>query len=164
MSDQTVDEGRLHTIAVEVRKVGGTVGAHRQPHPLASQNPCLHKKRVEQAGFAVLKSPDIPSLLIETGFISNPEEARRLGNRKFRQRLAAALSHGIDAYFNNNPPPDSLLAKLKRELPREHVIARGDTLSGIALHYRVSVVSIRQTNGLSGSKIRTGQRLLIPHS
>ena len=124
----------------------------------------LHKRQVEQAGFAVLKSPDIPSLLIETGFISNPDEARRLNTRAYRSKLARSINRGIRDYFYSNPPSGSLIAALKRETPVEHVIASGDTLSGIAQRYRVSVAAIRQTNGLSGSTIRTGQKLLIPNS
>ncbi len=64
----------------------------------------LHKPRVEQAGFAVLKAPDIPSVLVETAFISNPEEEARLRSAAYRERLADALLRGIKAYFERNPP------------------------------------------------------------
>jgi len=64
----------------------------------------LHKPHVEQAGFAVLKAPDIPSILVETAFISNPEEERKLGNAKYQAELARAILEGIKRYFAANPP------------------------------------------------------------
>ncbi|NWG86509.1 MAG: N-acetylmuramoyl-L-alanine amidase [Hydrogenophilaceae bacterium] len=64
----------------------------------------LHKPHVEQAGFAVLKAPDIPSILVETAFISNPEEARRLTDDDYQDKLAAAIATGIKSYFDRNPP------------------------------------------------------------
>lgn len=69
----------------------------------------LHKRSVEQAGFAVLKSPDIPSILVETAFISNPEEERKLNDEAYQERLATAILSGIKRYFASNPP----LAKSK---------------------------------------------------
>lgn len=70
----------------------------------------LHKPRVEQAGFMVLKSPDVPSILVETGFISNPGEERKLKNSNFRKKLAQKIFKGIDAYFRRVPPPGTLIA------------------------------------------------------
>jgi N-acetylmuramoyl-L-alanine amidase len=64
----------------------------------------LHKRQVEQAGFAVLKAPDIPSVLVETAFISNPDEEKLLRDRRWRERLAEALATGIRRYFARNPP------------------------------------------------------------
>jgi N-acetylmuramoyl-L-alanine amidase len=64
----------------------------------------LHKPRVEQAGFAVLKAPDIPSVLIETAFISNPEEERQLKSEAYQEKLAEAMLHGVQRYFAKNPP------------------------------------------------------------
>jgi N-acetylmuramoyl-L-alanine amidase len=64
----------------------------------------LHKRQVEQAGFAVLKAPDIPSILVETAFISNPEEEQRLRDPAFRADLVRALVEGIQRYFERNPP------------------------------------------------------------
>jgi N-acetylmuramoyl-L-alanine amidase len=73
----------------------------------------LHKAHVEQAGFAVLKAPDIPSVLVETAFISNPEEEKRLLDEDYQTRLAGALLTGIKRYFAKNPPvPKSPLALL----------------------------------------------------
>jgi len=64
----------------------------------------LHKRRVEQAGFAVLKAPDVPSVLVETAFISNPEEERRLADTQYQAGLVEALHQGIRQYFSRNPP------------------------------------------------------------
>lgn len=64
----------------------------------------LHKGTVEQAGFAVLKSPDIPSILVETAFISNPEEERRLNDEDYQTKMATAILSGIKRYFSSNPP------------------------------------------------------------
>ena len=72
----------------------------------------LHKNAVEQAGFAVLKSPDIPSILIETAFISNPEEERRLNDDAYQDKMAQAILSGLKKYFATNPP----LAKTKLAL------------------------------------------------
>lgn len=71
----------------------------------------LHHHRVEQAAFVVLKSPDIPSLLVETGYISNPIEEQRLSNPIYQQKLAAALAQGVRGYFLRNPPQGTWLAK-----------------------------------------------------
>lgn len=127
----------------------------------------LHKRQVEQAGFAVLKSPDMPSILVETGFISNPGEAERLATRSYQRSMARAIGEGIGAWFLSAPPPGTLIAARARggAKPGEYVIARGDTLSGIAERYRVSVDSIVRTNGLGGSGgIQAGQRIVIPQS
>lgn len=64
----------------------------------------LHKARVEQAGFAVLKAPDIPSILVETAFISNPDEELRLTDEDYQHKMAEALIAGIRRYFKANPP------------------------------------------------------------
>jgi N-acetylmuramoyl-L-alanine amidase len=64
----------------------------------------LHKGQVEQAGFAVLKAPDIPSVLVETAFISNPEEETRLRSDDYQEQLADAIMRGIHRYFARNPP------------------------------------------------------------
>ncbi|MEY3746599.1 MAG: hypothetical protein RL194_58 [Pseudomonadota bacterium] len=64
----------------------------------------LHKPRVEQAGFAVLKAPDIPSILVETAFISNPEEEKRLNDPGYQDKMAASILSGIKKYFASNPP------------------------------------------------------------
>ena len=72
----------------------------------------LHKPTVEQGGFAVLRAPDVPSLLIETAFISNPREERKLRSRRYQRKVANAVSDGIVDYFVANAPPDSVLGSL----------------------------------------------------
>lgn len=126
----------------------------------------LHSKRVEQAAFAVLKSPDIPSILVETGFISNPGEARKLASRRYQQRMAKHIFDGVDRWFRSSPPPGTRLAALRSgELkPREYVVTRGDTLSEIAARHNVTVNALRNHNRLAGNTIRIGQKLLIPAS
>lgn len=129
----------------------------------------LHKRRVEQAGFMVLKSPDIPSILVETGFISNPEESRKLSTDSHQQGLARAIHSGVLSYFHRNPPPGTRVAALKSngklaQKPREHTVGRGDTLSMIAARYDVSLAHLRQANGLGNDQIRVGQVLKVPTS
>ena len=124
----------------------------------------LHKKRVEQAGFAVLKSPDVPSLLIETGFISNPSEAERLAMPAYQDKMARAIRRGIQSWFARQPPPGTLLALQREQGGREVTIAAGDTLSEIAQRYGVTVASIKTNNGLSRDVIYVGQTLVIPEA
>lgn len=116
----------------------------------------LHKHSVQQAGFVVLKSPDIPSILIETAYITNPEEERKLRSASHQQAIAQAILNGIHNYFARNAPPGTLYAS------RKHIITRGDTLSDIAQRYNVSVANLRHFNHLSGDNIRVGQVLRIP--
>ncbi|RTR00783.1 N-acetylmuramoyl-L-alanine amidase [Halomonas nitroreducens] len=128
----------------------------------------LHKSRVEQAGFMVLKSPDIPSLLVETGFISNPDEESRLRDGGYQQRMVEAIFGGIRAHFHRNPPPASLLAWQRDQgrdtVGNEYRIQPGDTLSEIAARHGVPVAQLRQANELDGDVIRVGQVLRIPRS
>ncbi|MDG1389528.1 MAG: N-acetylmuramoyl-L-alanine amidase [Halioglobus sp.] len=122
----------------------------------------LHKKNVEQAGFAVLKSPDIPSILVETGFISNPTEAKRLATSSYQKKMARAIHSGIKSYLLAHPPSGTLVAWNKAQGGTQYTIARGDTLSGIAQRFNVSLSTLKSTNGISGSTIRIGQKLTIP--
>ncbi len=124
----------------------------------------LHKKRVEQAGFAVLKSPDVPSLLIETGFISNPGEAERLAMPAYQDKMARAIRRGIQSWFARQPPPGTLMAWQREQGGREVTIAAGDTLSEIADRYGVTIASIKTNNGLSRDVIYVGQTLVIPEA
>jgi len=124
----------------------------------------MHKNSVEQAGFAVLKSPDVPSILVETGFISNPTEEANLGSRAYRQKLATAIRKGVTAWFDRNPPPGTWVAWQQRNAGelRRYVVVRGDTLSGIASRNGTSVARLKEVNQLNGADIRIGQVLLIP--
>ena len=125
----------------------------------------LHKRHVEQAAFLVLKSPDIPSLLIETGYISNPAEAKKLKSKSHQQKMAEAIFVGVKSYLAQHPPDGSYLAWKSHGgsgRPATHVIKRGDTLSELASRYQVSFNSLKKINGLSSNTIRIGQTLKIP--
>ncbi len=125
----------------------------------------LRKRQVQQAPFLVLKSPDVPSVLIETAFISNPQDERNLNSPGYQRRLAAAILAGVRDYFYINPPPGTRVAQLAKAgvpAPREYVIRRGDTLSEIATRYNVSLRNIRAVNKLRNDRIVVGQVLRIP--
>lgn len=117
----------------------------------------VHKKRVQQAGFVVLKSPDIPSVLVETAFISNPGEEQNLRDKRYQWQLASAIRDGLVNYFSKNPPAGT-------NMVRRHVIQSGDTLSALAERYQVSSGQIKQVNKLLDSRLRIGQVLRIPHT
>jgi N-acetylmuramoyl-L-alanine amidase len=74
----------------------------------------VRKPRVQQAGLIVLKSPDIPSMLVETGYISNPKEESRLKSDRHQERLAETIFSGLRGYFEVNPPPGTRLARMRR--------------------------------------------------
>ncbi len=131
-------------------------------HELGAIGNLLHK-RVEQAGFAVLKSPDIPSVLVETAFLSNPKEEQRLRTNSHQQKLAVAMLKGIRRYLTDHAQSDMLLAAAGSSHSR-HVIRRGETLSTIANYYQVGVRELRRANTLKSDKIRAGQVLMIPAS
>lgn len=127
----------------------------------------VRKRKVQQAGFLVLKSPDIPSMLVETAFISNPKEEARLRNPKDQDKWGAAIAQGMVRYFAENPPPDTLFAaRYEHERPDEleYVIARGDTLSDIADRFNVPLSHLRRANKIRGDRIRIGQIIRIPSS
>ncbi len=127
----------------------------------------MHKSSVQDAGFMVLKSPDIPSILIETGFISNPEEARLLQSSSHQRKLARAIFNGIKTHFSRKPPPSTYLASRLNggaAATQAYRVARGDTLSVIANRNKVAVQRLRELNGLSSDLIRVGQLLQIPAS
>ncbi len=127
----------------------------------------LHKKRVEQAGFMVLKSPDIPSILVETGFISNPKESSKLATQSHQQALARSITTGVRQFFQQNPPPGTYLAWQRDSGktpagPRDHVVSAGESLSLIAMRYQVSLAALRSANRLSSDTVKVGQVLSIP--
>ncbi|QFU24429.1 N-acetylmuramoyl-L-alanine amidase [Shewanella eurypsychrophilus] len=121
----------------------------------------LHKHKPESASFGVLKSPDIPSILVETGFISNHKEERLLSQRDHQNNIAKAVHKGVQRYFESNPPINSLMAS-KGSL--KHNVRKGESLSVIAHRYQVSVLSIKKANKLKSNNIRIGQKLVIPRA
>lgn len=152
----------------------------------------LHAKHVEQAGFVVLKSPDVPSILVETGFISNTAESRKLASQDYREQMAQAVFKGVRQYFAQHPPstqatPANIIAEkspaekpavvkkdfekaLKKKIAtetnpaveRKHVVISGDTLTDIALQYKVSAAKIRKANNMKNDIVKLGQTLKIP--
>ncbi len=120
----------------------------------------VHHGKVQKAGFAVLKAPDMPSMLVETAFITNPEEEKRLNSPDYQAKLAGAMMEGIKEYFANHPPPGTRWAS--KGGGRQHVIGKGDTLGRIAKQYAVSVSSLRSLNRLEDGSLRVGQVLIIP--
>lgn len=121
----------------------------------------LHKHKPESASFAVLKSPDIPSILVETGFISNHKEERLLSQREHQNNIAKAVHKGVLRYFEANPPVNSLMANRQS---RKHKVRSGESLSVIAHRYQVSIGSIKKANNLKSNSIRIGQNLVIPRA
>jgi N-acetylmuramoyl-L-alanine amidase len=149
--DLSMDANRSASYQAGVQVLGQLGGVAR-----------LHKPRVEQAGFVVLKAPDVPSILVETGYISNPDEARRLNTRSYQQQLAAALATGIRSFMELRAPQGTLLAWQREQDDVRYTIASGDTLSEIAHRYGTSLGRLREVNGLNGDVIRVGQTILIP--
>ena len=132
-----------------------------------------HKPSVERAGFVVLKSPDIPSILVETGFISNPREEKLLRTSSYQKKLAQAIFNGVNSYFKQYPTPGTVYAKDLEIQPlnnsiagntKKHKVARGDTLSAISRRYRVSVTAIKKANKLKSNTLYLGKVLHIPRS
>lgn len=122
----------------------------------------MHKKLPQSASLAVLTAPETPSVLVEVGFISNPQEEKNLNWAKHRQQLADALFESIKQYFRKTPPDGTLWAKQKNQAPIQHTIARGESLSVIAQRYGVSVQQLKVNNNLKSDLVRVGQVLEIP--
>lgn len=143
----------------------------------------LHKRRPEHASLGVLRSPDIPSLLVETGFISNPSEERLLGSSAYQQKIAESIYKGLRNYFlahplqsipkEENRPLQAATAVEVEANPalteteytgatQRHVVKRGETLSGIAASYGVSMSTLRSMNTLKKDVVWVGQRLKVP--
>ncbi len=121
-----------------------------------------HKNQVEHAAFVVLKSPDVPSMLVETGYISNPKEEKKLKNRDHQKKLAAAIANGVEQHFKQQPLPGTWIAA--NNSVSRHIVARGDTLGGIAQRYNISLTTLRQVNRLKSDRISIGKELVIPAS
>jgi N-acetylmuramoyl-L-alanine amidase len=119
-----------------------------------------HKNTVEHANFMVLKSPDVPSILVETAFISNPSEEQKLRDPAWQRKIASAVADGVQDYFYLSPPPGTWIAANRRAI--KHRVVRGDTLGDIASRYQVTVYRLRSANDLKSDVIQVGSELLIP--
>ncbi|CDG47679.1 N-acetylmuramoyl-L-alanine amidase AmiB [Serratia symbiotica] len=134
----------------------------------------LHKRRPEHASLGVLRSPDIPSLLVETGFISNSKEERLLGSSAYQDKIAGAIYNGLRDYFLAHPlqadpkmesrPLDNVAGTSRRVGGKTqiHVVKRSETLSGIADSYGTTLAVLRELNKLKKDGVWVGQRLKVP--
>lgn len=145
----------------------------------------LHKRLPEHASLGVLRSPDIPSLLVETGFISNSSEERLLGSSAHQDKIAQSIYKGLRTYFlahplqsipkeENRPLGSSPAVNVASNpatgvtqytgVTQRHTVTRGETLSGIAAKYGVSMSTLREMNTLKRDVVWVGQRLKVPAS
>ena len=133
----------------------------------------LHSKRVEQASFVVLKSPDIPSILVETGFITNLAEERKLKTSQYQKKIAKAIYTAIGDYYEQTPyysqasySSPSLVGggskASQNSGTRTHRVKRGDSLSSIALKYGTTVAEIKRLNRLKSNVAVLGRKLKLP--
>ncbi|KRA35263.1 N-acetylmuramoyl-L-alanine amidase [Rhodanobacter sp. Root627] len=146
-----------------------------------------HRGYVEKANFVVLRSPDVPSILVETAFISNPKEERKLRDPAHQKRLAAAVMGGVKNYFESTPPPGTWFAAQAAQrsgvqlastgksttssstradagVRDLHKVNRGESLGSIARQYGVSVSALKNANQMSSDTVRAGVMLAIPTS
>ncbi len=122
------------------------------------------RTEVESAGFVVLKAPDIPSMLVETAFLSNPAEERRLRTEAYQQQLADAIFKGVHGYQQAFHPSSSRGSYVTSREGGHYVVRSGDSLSVIADRHGVPAAAIRRVNNMSSSTVRVGQKLKIPTS
>jgi N-acetylmuramoyl-L-alanine amidase len=119
-----------------------------------------HKNHVERANFVVLRSPDVPSMLIETAYISNPKEEQRLRTKSFQMQLANSIKDGIKQYFYQSPPPNTWIANNIKTT--KHTVSSGETLSAIAQSYQVTMREIKKLNNKKSNTILIGEVLVLP--
>ncbi|MEE4295688.1 MAG: N-acetylmuramoyl-L-alanine amidase [Wenzhouxiangella sp.] len=119
-----------------------------------------HRKQVERANFVVLRSPDVPSVLLEVGFISNPDDERNLNTARHRKQVATAIARGVRDHFYQTAPQGTWIAA--NRTGQEHIVRSGDTLGVIAQRYQVSLSTLRAVNNLDGDVIHPGAVLVIP--
>ena len=119
----------------------------------------MHKPNVEFADFRVLKSIDIPSVLIESGFITNPDDAKRLEGKAGRIMIARSIFLGIHNYFKVKPKPNTFMASLPQYV--EYEIQKGDVISEIAIRFGVTIDEIINLNNLKNKSIYPGQVIKI---
>jgi len=120
----------------------------------------VHKKKVQQAGFAVLKAPNIPAILLETAFISNPKEERKLRSSAHQNKMAKAILRGVNDYFARKAPPGTWLS----EAQEHYTVKKGDTLAHISDKFGMPVAHLRTRNSLRSDNLSVGKKLYIPVS
>ncbi|OIP96065.1 MAG: N-acetylmuramoyl-L-alanine amidase [Thiomicrospira sp. CG2_30_44_34] len=121
----------------------------------------LHKKSVQSADFTVLKSIDMPSLLIETAFISNPSEAKKLKSVQFQAQMAQSIVEGLEKFVSQNGSKP----RWGEQLYVHYRVQRGDTLSEIAANYNLSTYQLKKLNHIrKANDLKVGQKLRIPLS
>jgi N-acetylmuramoyl-L-alanine amidase len=120
----------------------------------------VHKKKVQQAGFAVLKAPNIPSVLLETAFISNPREEKNLRSASHQKKVSKAITRGVNKYFSRKAPPGTWLASSECE----YAVCDGDNVATVAEKYDVKESDLRARNALYADNLLAGQVIKIPVS
>jgi len=121
----------------------------------------MHKKTPQNGNFGVLKSSDIPSILVETGFISNHKEEKNLTWPKHQQRLANAIHSGIKSHFLAHPLTGSYFASVGY---KQHKVRSGESLSVLAQRYNISMSKLKSINDLKSNTLKIGQMLKIPRT
>lgn len=122
----------------------------------------LHKKTPQAASLAVLTSPDIPSILVETGFISNPREEKNLNWAQHRHKLANSVFSAVKEYFKKLPPDGTMWASNAKLEMRTHRVRSGESLSLLAQRYKVTLSDLKAVNNLNNDRVLIGQVLTIP--
>lgn len=153
-------EPEVASILLDISQSGALAGAQTLAkavlQALDEAGATVHKTTVQRAPFAVLKAPDMPSILVETAFISNPREERLLRSATYQKTLARAVQKGVLGYVAANPPADGR---------RWHVVRRGDTIGALAASYGVGLGVMAKANGRrlpDESTILPGEVLFIP--
>ena len=121
----------------------------------------LHKSKIESASFIVLKAPDLPSILVETGFISNRRTESLLASKSHQRTLAEAIYHGLEHYLEGRKLP-TIQPENIWVVRKEYIVQNGDSLDKIASKFHVSLLSLKERNQLKSDTIYPGQKLLLP--
>lgn len=164
LADLDDQNGMVRSVLIDLSQTA-TIGSSLQMGSRVLKNlgkiTGLHNHRVEQARFMVLKSPDTPSILVETGFISNPREEMNLNNPAYQTRLSQSIFQGIKGYFWDYPPQGTHVEAMAAK--NRHIVSAGETLPQIAGRYHVSVAALEALNRAAAKKpLKTGQKLIVP--
>lgn len=166
LSELDDQSGLVRTVLIDLSQTA-TIGSSLHMGENVLQNmhlvTPLHNQKVEQARFMVLKSPDIPSILIETGFISNPREEKNLTSPAYQVQLTQAIFQGLKGYFWDYPPQGTRVEAMAGN-SNVHWVQKGESLPKIAARYHTTVAALQTVNKLSNSQLRVGQKLVIPPS